>query len=93
MKEIIERVLLKIEQMSDADFAAKLKQYRDDEVAVAIRTIQDAVARETEASWSSFEKMFEIMSMGHTLHVLPEHFEEYAFAWYAANDSRFCLAA
>nr|AWD72310.1 hypothetical protein pW10NP1_p003 [Polaromonas sp. W10N] len=89
----MDRILQRITAMSDEEFKQKITQYRDDEVAVALRHIQDTVAQQGPLLSFSFGEFFEIMNIKSHLHVLPEEFEDYVIAGCAANDERFALAA
>jgi hypothetical protein len=93
MKDIIEKILLKIRQMPDEEFAEKLMQYREDEVAATLRKIQDVVAQDDVSQSFFIEKFFRVMNTKPKLHISPEEFEAYLIAACAANDERFALAA
>lgn len=52
MKEVMAVVLRKIQKMSDEDFAKKLALYKKNELAVALRHIQDDCSGEQSSASS-----------------------------------------
>ena len=91
MRDVVTKILEKIRQMSDKEFALKIEQYRGDEVAMAVRYIEETVS-ENKTSSFVLAKMFALIPIDFEFHPSYEYFEADAII-NAANDERFCLAA
>lgn len=91
MRDVIAKILEKLHQMSDKEFALKIEQYRGDEVAMTIRHIEETVL-EDKAFNFVLAKMFALIPTDFEFHPSYEYFEADAII-NAANDERFCLAA
>lgn len=92
MKDVIARIMQQVAQMSDEQFARKIYAYREDEVALTLRHLEEM------AHYEKFEffinEFFSMKGSGISIQIEVDLFESYSLALQrAANDERFCLAA
>jgi hypothetical protein len=102
MKEIFERILARVQKMSDAEFSAETSKFRDDEVTFALAQAElvQSEASHHSFSWSkakaltlTLDELFTLASSEVFLQIKAEKFRDLCDSNKAANDERFALAA
>jgi len=98
MKEVFEKIMAKVQHMSDAEFSAELARYKDDDVVAALSQMEMVLSDHAKIEWlaRAFSVVWSLATSSSVQQPpLPvSDFEDADLkACNASNDERFALAA